>query len=391
MRLEPEWPDRLLPLLLDCFPGAERVVITLVDDAGEPSEHWARVRSECDDLKRPAISRDLIRKVLDSGEPLLSLDAIADDRLGTRALFGELPIRSVLYAPLFDREGRPIGVVQVDSAQNDKVFTPSDLEFLDSFAAFAETVIVTLDSQTGAEDDLASRLDNTCVPRESPEIDGFRLSTWLSPCGKTFGNLLDFIPLPVERLAVVIADFVGFGIVAATKKISLRAEVRFCLQQESDLGKAIELLNDRLCRKNLDGFTTLLLVVMTPDSGDVSVVNAGHQEPIVYRANGDSKEDLSLADDSGLPIEIDECMDYTETKLHLQNGDTIAVFTSGVPESEDPQKNELGVERIRRLLATSGDADVIRDRIANAVLDHIGSAQQHDDITLVVIQRTPDS
>ena len=85
------------------------------------------------------------------------------------------------------------------------------------------------------------------------------------------------------------------------------------------------------------------------------------------------------------------CMDYTETKLHLQNGDTIAVFTSGVPESEDPQKNELGVERIRRLLATSGDADVIRDRIANAVLDHIGSAQQHDDITLVVIQRTPDS
>ncbi|WP_442511292.1 PP2C family protein-serine/threonine phosphatase [Novipirellula sp. SH528] len=391
MRTEPEWSDQLLPLLLDCFPTAERVVVTLVDDSGEPSEQCARVRAQGNQLIRPSISLDLVRKVLDSGAPLLSLDTPPDDRPGMRSPFAERPIQSVLYAPMFNRDGRPIGVIQVDAAPKEDVFTASDLEFLLTIASFVEVVIGAMDPRFDSHSKLAVLLDEHCVAQQKPKIEGFRFSQWISPCGITTGNLLDLIPLSEDRLTLIIADFIGNGLVAATKKIVLRALIRSCLGQEPDLGNAIELLNDRLCRSNFEGFATLLVIVMSRRSGDVSVINAGHQSPLVHRVDGDAKEDVSLDDESGLPLGIDEGMDYAETKLHLQCGDRIAVFTSGVSEAENLQGNAFGVEPIHQLLASSEDVDVIRDRIKDSVSNHLGTGRQQDDITLVVIQRVQDA
>ncbi|MCS7466143.1 serine/threonine-protein phosphatase [Stieleria sp. ICT_E10.1] len=224
------------------------------------------------------------------------------------------------------------------------------------------------------------------IPQEPPSIPGFQLAFFYSPLGERSCDYLNFISLPQDRFAIVVGDLIGFAPAPPNWHAEFTSHLDSCLHQEADFAKAMELLNDRLFRKDDSRFMTLIVLVVSANGQTLQLVNAGHSEPVVLRAMTSTTELVGF-DEMGLPLAIGTNMDYEVAQVGLQDGDTVVLYTDGVAEASNREFELFGVESIRREVAAGGDAHAIRDRIEQAVLDHMDS-DDRDDMTLVVLQRT---
>lgn len=220
-----------------------------------------------------------------------------------------------------------------------------------------------------------------------PELNGFQFSVCCELRREDGNDFLAFVRLPVNRLALIVADFLGFHPVPPDLKRLLLTEVERCLTQEADTGKAVDLLNTRMCRGKHDvRFINLMLLVFDARSSDVSVVNAGQHPPLVYRANTKTVRELSL-DMMDLPLGFDEgIVGYEATRIRLCKDDMIAIYSDGIPEAANSQHQGFGVAAIKDLMREGGNVHAVRSRIMNAVVEHIG-AEERDDMTLAVARR----
>jgi serine phosphatase RsbU (regulator of sigma subunit) len=287
-----------------------------------------------------------------------------------------------------------LGALQIDSTRGRGQFRDDDVDLLSGVAAQVGTLISNARlheralAQREVEQDLklATEVQQAFLPQQPPEADRYRVRSFYQAANHIGGDYFDYIHLPGGRVAIVVADVVGHGVAAALYMAKLSAEARFCLASETDYGKAIEWLNDRMSRLHVERFVTLLLVVIDPEGEDVTIVNAGHMAPIIRRASDGTIFEPG-EDASGLPIAIDEGMEYESVTVPMADGDLAVLYTDGVNEAMDVADREFGIAPVRRLVAEGGDAEAVKERIVRSVFDHIGDADQLDDMCLVVIER----
>ena len=391
--------DDVLPKVLESlftiFPAADRGFVVMRNDNGEIIPRWVKTRQKTDETETVRISRTIIRKVMESGEAILSLDATEDSRFDSSESIADFSIRSMICAPLCDGEGKAFGALQIDSTQGRGQFKDDDVDLLSGVAAQAGIVINNARMheqalvQREVEQDLklATDVQQAFLPQEAPVVGGFRFSSFYKAAHHIGGDYFDYISLPDGRYGIVVADVVGHGVAAAMFMAKLSAETRFCLASDSNLAKAIERLNDRMSALQVDRFVTFLLLVVDPSSSMATIVNAGHMAPIV-RNNSDCSICEPGEEESGLPIAIDSGMDYEAVDFEMSQGDIAVMYTDGVNEAMNAADEEFGIENVRDLVAQGGDADVIQKRVIDAVLDHVGEAPPFDDMCVVVIERT---
>ena len=141
-----------------------------------------------------------------------------------------------------------------------------------------------------------------------------------------------------------------------------------------------------MSRLHVERFVTFLLVVIDPTSDSVTIVNAGHMAPVVrLGTTGEIVEPGQ--EESGLPIAIDDGMSYEAVEFPMSVGDVAVLYTDGINEAMDNDDEEFGIDKVRELTAIGGTADEIKDRLVEAVLEHVGDAPPFDDMCLVVIER----
>jgi serine phosphatase RsbU (regulator of sigma subunit) len=236
---------------------------------------------------------------------------------------------------------------------------------------------------------LATEVQQAFLPQVPPDAAGFRVQSFYQAAHHIGGDYFDYIHLNDGRVAVVVADVVGHGVAAAMFMAKLSAETRFCLASEPDVAKAIERLNDHMSLLQVERFITFLLFVIDPKNDKVTIVNAGHMAPVVRAKDGSISEPSE--EESGLPIAIDDGMDYEAVEFTMNAGDLAVLYTDGINEAMNSNDEEFGMERVRQLTAKGGDAKAIKDRIVKAVLEHVGTAPPFDDMCLVVIERTTNA
>ncbi len=132
-------------------------------------------------------------------------------------------------------------------------------------------------------------------------------------------------------------------------------------------------------------FATLFFGVLDPLTGSLVYINGGHNAPLLLRAEGG--DPLALEVTGPAVGVLPDCV-YTLGYAQLNPGDTLFAFTDGVPEARCPAGNFLGDERMLELLAgprVSGKEVV--DRMDTAVREHTGTAEQHDDVTMLALHR----
>jgi serine phosphatase RsbU (regulator of sigma subunit) len=237
--------------------------------------------------------------------------------------------------------------------------------------------------------EIAREIQTWLVPSQAPEVAGANIAFATRPQNSVAGDYYDaFYPNPEERerLMVVIADVAGKSVPAALLMATLQASLRTIAGENAALADLVARLNRYACAHSLNGlrFTTAVLSEYNPTSRRLTYVNAGHNAPILRRANGT----LETLDVGGLPLGIRTDRNYETASLELKPGDALIFFTDGVVEAFNESGEEFGNERwlsaIRNL--PDWDAPQTLQYLMKRVDEFAGATRQSDDITCLVFR-----
>jgi sigma-B regulation protein RsbU (phosphoserine phosphatase) len=134
-------------------------------------------------------------------------------------------------------------------------------------------------------------------------------------------------------------------------------------------------------------FMTLFLMLIDPENREVSWVRAGHEPALIYDLTSDSFSELH---GDGIALGVDDTWSFAEEKHEAwTNGQIILIGTDGIWETENPQGEMFGKNRLREIIRQyrHQSSEEIVEAITGALASHRRSAPQQDDITMVVIRK----
>jgi serine phosphatase RsbU (regulator of sigma subunit) len=394
--------NQIADILFQVFRQADRCFIVLLDEqSGQlvPKVIKGR-RANTETTAR--FSKTIIRSCLEKLESILSEDASSDQNIGMSQSIAEFRIRSVMCVPMATQDGRALGVIQLDSQDRTKKFVRDDLNLLIAVANQATIALentrlheTSLQNERKQRDIAAARqVQLSFLPREAPQVEGYTFYHRYEAAQEVGGDYYDFIPLSNGKLAVLLGDVSGKGIPASLMMAKLSADARASMLTESDLALAVDKLNLQIYLTGLsDKFVTLAATVLDPVNHTVTVVNAGHMSPPIYRKTTRKLEDTISEAQSGLPLGITDALPYESATFTLEPGDSIVLYTDGVTEAYNAQEEQfeetVGVRKaVEGSLETSPlDPLQIGDRIYKAVKQHAAGYKQSDDIAIVCYGR----
>jgi phosphoserine phosphatase RsbU/P len=238
--------------------------------------------------------------------------------------------------------------------------------------------------------ELAREVQRGFLPLRLPEVPGYEFFAYYESAYEIGGDYYDFIPLPRQRVAVLVGDVAGKGVAAALLMAKLSADARFCMLADPDTAAAVTQLNSLMTQSgNMDRFVTLLAAILDPESHTVTLVNAGHPSPLIYHRATRTVGEATSLEAKGLPLGILDGFAYDSCQVSLEPGDCILAFTDGVTEATDV--NNVQFERRGVYAAVQGEAcspRALGERVVQAVRQFAAGCSHHDDIALVGFGRT---
>ena len=237
--------------------------------------------------------------------------------------------------------------------------------------------------------EIAREIQSWLVPSEPPKVAGADIAFATRPQNSVAGDYYDaFYPNPaaLDRLMVVIADVAGKSVPAALLMATLQASLRTIAGENVPLVDLVARLNYYACAHSLNGlrFTTAVLCEYNPNSRRLNYVNAGHNAPILRRANGT----LETLEAGGLPLGIRPATNYETASLELKPGDALIFFTDGVVEAFNGGGEEFGNARWLNAMRNLPDWDAQQtlEFLMKRVDEFVGATRQSDDITCLVFR-----
>ena len=290
-------------------------------------------------------------------------------------------IRTAMNRGAFDFLTKPIDFNDLDITVKK---TMQHLEVLkDALRSHDELVAVQRDLST------ATRIQQSLLPRtfppfpDRPEVDIYAEMLTAKEVG---GDFYDFYYIDEDRLAFVIGDVSGKGIPAAIYMAVCRTLLKAIAHQIVHPGEVLRKTNTLLIPDSEDAtFVTVFYGVINIHSGEMQYSNGGHCSPYIVRASG-QVEQLPLTD--GFILGKIDHLDYDAKKAHLEQGDTLFLYTDGVIEAMDSDSNLYEEDRLWTYLqATNGSSiqDIVKGSIAD-LKRFAGDAQQSDDITVLTLR-----
>jgi phosphoserine phosphatase RsbU/P len=391
--------DRVADELFELFRQADRcLIIQREADTDMLIPVVARVRQPARVCE--PFSQTIVRNCMETLESFLSEDVTQMPELEDNDSVASATMRSVMCVPLPVQE-RAVGVIQLDSSDRGRKFTKDDLEFLlcvANQAAFAMEFVqlhqAVLEQEKLADDmRRAHEVQRGLLPRHFPEVPGYEFFAHYAPARSVGGDYYDFVPLDDGRHAVLLGDVSGKGLPAALLMARMSGAAQLCLSSGCDLPQAIHAMNAQLLRADLgDRYVTLAATLLDPVQHRVTVVNAGHLTPWVYRKATRALEEAIPEERGGVPIGVLLDASYQSVNVELSAGDSIILYSDGILDAGLSAGRRFGEARLREALKTApGERPLtprqIGERIKRAVETHAAGCEQFDDIALVCYGR----
>ena len=230
----------------------------------------------------------------------------------------------------------------------------------------------------------AQEIQHTFLPKEVPDVCGWRIVPYYQSAREVGGDFYDFLPFEDGRLGLVIGDVAGKGIPAALVMTATRTMLRTAAQETESPGevfaRANELLYTEIPSKM---FVTCFFAVLDPTSGFMRFSNAGHDLP--YRYNKDGVSELRV---TGMPLGLMPGSLYEEHEINIASGDSLLFYTDGLVEAHNPGREMFGFPRLKTLLGKHPDVMSLFTLLLGELKSFTGDAwEQEDDITMVTLQR----
>jgi phosphoserine phosphatase RsbU/P len=302
-------------------------------------------------------------------------------------------VRSMMAVPL-QTGNSVIGLIYVDNAAVIRPFSQEDLDLLTVMANVAAIRIeharlaIIEQSEKLMESELAqaSEIQQNLLPTEAPCLSGYDLAGYNLPCRTVGGDYYDFLPYKDGRLGLVVGDVSGKGLPAALLMSSLQARVQMLAETAPEPASAVTTLNRNLAQRALPGrFITFFYAVLDTATGELQYSNAGHNHPILLRADGRIEE----LPRSGIVMGILPWAEYELGEATLERGDMLALFSDGVTEASTASGEEFGEAGLARFLCAHKEKPCaeILNQLVHDVRNWCGTASFADDFTIVLLRR----
>jgi serine phosphatase RsbU (regulator of sigma subunit) len=237
---------------------------------------------------------------------------------------------------------------------------------------------------------IARQVQQSFLPAQKPDMKGLDIAAICQPAYETGGDYYDFIQLDDHRVAVAIGDVSGKSIQAAFYMTFVKGILHsLCRETDSPqdlLKKANRLFFDN-ARKGT--FISLIYGIIDLEEQTFVFARAGHN-PILYMKHktGEVKQLQPNGLGIGLTREIAFDKNIKEVKLNLAEGDFLVLYTDGIIEALNEAHKFYGDNRLTKLLKDQKEnsSQEILDHITKDVTRFIGTAKQHDDMTVMVIK-----
>jgi sigma-B regulation protein RsbU (phosphoserine phosphatase) len=235
----------------------------------------------------------------------------------------------------------------------------------------------------------AERIQHALLEVSLPDVDGLEVGVHAEPARLVGGDYIDLFA-PVERSLVFgLGDASGKSLAAALNALMLRYLVRGLVSAigREDLQSVVTHTNNVVTEDLSDGaFITFLLGSIDASTGALRVVNAGHEPPLILRANSLAVETMDMHD---IVLGIDNDTNYVQQEVHLCVGDAAMFYTDGLTEATNARGELYTIERLKeafiehRALPAQALADEMFVRIRK-----YSAAALRDDATILVFRRT---
>jgi len=202
------------------------------------------------------------------------------------------------------------------------------------------------------------------------------------------GDYFDYIDIDENRVGALISDVSGKGVPASLVMVMIRTVfTSYITRKDIDCASVVRAINDSLSADfAIDKFATLFFMIYDRSTGELSFSNAGHGPLFCYRADKHACTRSAL---DGVPIGIMEDVEYKQARVKLSPGDIVVLYTDGITEMRNPEKEEYGLGRVQSLLLKHNNlnASEFADLLVEDVEHFRKDAPPHDDMTLLVFKR----
>ena len=234
--------------------------------------------------------------------------------------------------------------------------------------------------------EVAQEIQASFLPESYPALPGWEIAAHWRSARSVGGDFYDFLRLPNGNLGLVIADVADKGIPAALFMALSRTLVRVSALTDRGPAQALERTNELILSDvHSDLFVTVFYVIIDPSTGQVRYSSAGHNPPLLVRADG-QVETLHCR---GIALGVLDEIHLREKETHLDPGDVLVLYTDGVTEAINAAEEEFDVERLTSVATASRHepASEILVNVDRAVTAFVDGQPQFDDLTMVVAKR----
>ncbi|MBR1709117.1 MAG: serine/threonine-protein phosphatase, partial [Clostridia bacterium] len=208
----------------------------------------------------------------------------------------------------------------------------------------------------------------------------------MDPAKEVGGDFYDYFLVDDDHLCMVIADVSGKGVPAALFMMASKIILQSVAMMGHSPAEILRRTNDAVCSNNeAEMFVTVWLGILELSSGKLTCANAGHEYPVFKRPDGNYE---LYKDRHGFVIGGMEGVRYREYEIQLDPGAKVFVYTDGVPEATNADKELFGTDRMIEALNEKPDIapqEVLKNVRAH-VDDFVKDAEQFDDLTMLCLE-----
>ena len=236
----------------------------------------------------------------------------------------------------------------------------------------------------------ARKMQMSLMPKQDPVVQGFDISGCCSPARDVGGDLFDFVwsDKNKKKLCISVVDVSGKGMDAALTAVYTSGALVSETQHEYDVATAVYNLNTAIySRQNRGRFVSMVMAALDVASRKMQFVNAGQVRPMLLREN---RVTVLTSPGPRFPLGVKKSPIYEAGDIQLKVGDNLLFYTDGVTEAMNTKEEMFGEDRLKTLFLELGRKNTRASDMVNAVrretMRFTGDAQQHDDITIVVVR-----
>jgi phosphoserine phosphatase RsbU/P len=232
--------------------------------------------------------------------------------------------------------------------------------------------------------DLAWQIQGDLLPKQNFSLCSWEVSRHYEAAGPVSGDFCDLVRLDEGDLFFLIGDVSGKGIAASVLMAHLHAIFRSLVTLGLPMNELVERANRVFCEFTMSTYFATLVCGRANSLGEVEICNAGHCPPLLIKGS-----EVIKLESTGLPVGL-FCAEYSVTKVKLEPGDGLFLYTDGLSEARDRSDNEYGTDRLAQLL--SEHHPLPSQALVSACMEDLVAFRARtptiDDLTIMAIKRT---